>query len=168
MPWGRKTIRSLRFQIAMAFIGFTVIIILMIVGSSFFFVSSSERESAVARALQSSEQVGMEAKVLINEVTKILQWGQSNDAYQFLKAEGDKHVEALSLIEDMSMYRESSLIDKAVKNVYLIGNDKVAYDERRGVYEINRYEKSRVIYELVNVSPDLLIYVKGTEIRPSD
>ena len=82
---------SLRFQLIAVFFFFTVLITIVMECVCLYYFRGSLKEEAIDYSIQSSNQISMEAQILLDEATKILQWGRSNNAYKFLNAGQDRH-----------------------------------------------------------------------------
>ena len=58
----------------------------------------------------------------------------------------------------MKLYRESAVFSEDIQNFYILGNDGVCFNEKRGIYQIERHEKSQYIYDMIlNHENELLV-----------
>jgi two-component system sensor histidine kinase YesM len=64
----------------------------------------------------------------------------------------------MELIVMMKLYRESAVFSEDIQNFYILGNDGVCFNEKRGIYQIERHEKSQYIYDMIlNHENELLV-----------
>ena len=110
---------SIRMQVIMMFILLTVLLVGIITQIYTGYYRRIMENEVIRQTINTGEQISTKTEMFLDEANKILQWGNSTDAYDFLNAEGTRREETLQLINDIKMYRTSMLIDKTVQNVYL-------------------------------------------------
>ena len=159
---------SIRMQVITMFLLLTVLLVGIITQIYTAYYHKMMENEVIRQTMNTGEQISMQAEMLIDEANKILQWGNSTDAYNFLNAKGERYKETLQLINDISMYRKSMLIDKTVRNIYLFDIDGTTYNEKIGIYQREKYEKSEYIYKQITQQQDCLIFVPHDEIEEED
>ena len=159
---------SIRMQVITMFLLLTVLLVGIITQIYTAYYHKMMENEVIRQTMNTGEQISMQAEMLIDEANKILQWGNSTDAYNFLNAKGERYKETLQLINDISMYRTSMLIDKTVRNIYLFDIDGTTYNEKIGIYQREKYEKSEYIYKQITQQQDCLIFVPHDEIEEED
>ena len=154
---------SIRMQVIMMFILLTVLLVGIITQIYTGYYRRIMENEVIRQTINTGEQISTKTEMFLGEANKILQWGNSTDAYDFLNAEGTRREETLQLINDIKMYRTSMLIDKTVQNVYLFDIDGTTYNEKIGIYQREKYRKSIYIYEKIMQQQDCLIFVSKNE-----
>lgn len=154
---------SIRMQVIMMFILLTVLLVGIITQIYTGYYRRIMENEVIRQTINTGEQISTKTEMFLDEANKILQWGNSTDAYDFLNAEGTRREETLQLINDIKMYRTSMLIDKTVQNVYLFDIDGTTYNEKIGIYQRKKYRKSIYIYEKIMQQQDCLIFVSKNE-----
>ena len=154
---------SIRMQVIMMFILLTVLLVGIITQIYTGYYRRIMENEVIRQTINTGEQISTKTEMFLDEANKILQWGNSTDAYDFLNAEGTRREETLQLINDIKMYRTSMLIDKTVQNVYLFDIDGTTYNEKIGIYQREKYRKSIYIYEKIMQQQDCLIFVSKNE-----
>ena len=143
----KQKFSTIRYQLVLIFLIITVLLSSVVVFVSIHNLGAISQKEAASRTLIKSEQINTQINMLLGKAENIFEWSLSENVFQFLTAEGDRHLEALELIRNISMYRNSSLLDDSIRNVYLIDPDGLSYDEHKGVYTLSRYEKSLIVFE---------------------
>lgn len=159
---------SIQMQVITMFLLLTVLLVGIITQIYTAYYHKMMENEVIRQTMNTGEQISMQAEMLLDEANKILQWGNSTDAYNFLNAKGERYKETLQLINDISMYRTSMLIDKTVQNIYLFDIDGTTYNEKIGIYQREKYEKSEYIYKQITQQQDCLIFVPHDEIEEED
>lgn len=154
---------SIRMQVIMMFILLTVLLVGIITQIYTGYYRRIMENEVIRQTINTGEQISTKTEMFLDEANKILQWGNSTDAYDFLNAEGTRREETLQLINDIKMYRTSMLIDKTVQNVYLFDIDGTTYNEKIEIYQREKYRKSIYIYEKIMQQQDCLIFVSKNE-----
>lgn len=154
---------SIRMQVITMFVLLTVLLVGIITQIYTGYYRRIMEKEVIRQTMNTGEQISTKTEMLLDEASKILQWGNSADAYNFLNAEGNRREETLQLINDINMYRTSMLIDKTVQNVYLFDIDGTSYNEKIGIYQREKYKKSEYIYKKITQQQDCLIFVPQNE-----
>ena len=87
--------------------------------------------------------------MIMEQTGKILEIGNSSDISDFLYDTGSRHETTMNLINMVKLYRNSYILSDDIKNFYVIGNDGVCFNEKIGIYPIEKSEKSRYIYDMI-------------------
>ena len=164
----KKKFSSIRYQLVLIFLIITVLLSSVVVFVSIHYLGAISQKEAASRTLIKSEQINTQINMLLGKAENIFEWSLSENVFQFLTAEGDRHLEAVELIRNIAMYRNSSLLDDSIRNVYLIDPDGLSYDEHKGVYTLSRYEKSLIVFETVQKEPNRILYIPGAECHEPD
>lgn len=161
----KKVISSIRIQMILTFLIFTIMTVGTITVIYTHYMNKMMKREIITQTVETANQISMQAEILLDETTKLLKWGSSTDAYNFLNAEDSRYKETVQLINDMTLYRSSSLIDSSVRNVYLFDIDGTTFNEKIGIYNRSKYDKSEYIYQQVMAEPNRLIFVPVNELE---
>jgi two-component system sensor histidine kinase YesM len=105
-----------------------------------------------------ANQISRNTSMILEETSRILMIGNSSSVSGFLYDEGNRHETTMELIVMMKLYRESAVFSEDIQNFYILGNDGVCFNEKRGIYQIERHEKSQYIYDMIlNHENELLV-----------
>ena len=159
----RRLLQEIRFQMVLIFGVMTTVLAVLLMSVAIYNLNEWARDEAITEGTSRAGQFSIRAHILLDEVEKVIQWGQGENCYQFVVVHGDKQKEGMALIRDMRTYRISSLIDSSIYNVYIFDIDGRSYDERKGVYELARYPKSARICEAVRGQSNKLLSVLNDE-----
>lgn len=159
----KLAILSIRMQVITMFVLLTVLLVGIITQIYTGYYQRMMEKEVIRQTMNTGERISTKTEMLLDEANKILHWGNSADAYNFLNAEGSRREETLQLINDINMYRTSMLIDQTVQNVYLFDIDGTTYNEKIGIYQREKYKKSTYIYEKITQQQDCLIFVPENE-----
>jgi len=85
-----EKIRSVKFQLILIFLAFSVVSASGIAGISLSYLFRAEREMAVDQAVRYSEVIGARAQILVENTAKIYQWVNGRNVRIFLNTDGDK------------------------------------------------------------------------------
>ena len=129
----KKVISSIRIQMILTFLIFTIMTVGTITVIYTHYMNKMMKREIITQTVETANQISMQAEILLDETTKLLKWGSSTDAYNFLNAEDSRYKETVQLINDMTLYRSSSLIDSSVRNVYLFDIDGTTFNEKIGI-----------------------------------
>jgi two-component system sensor histidine kinase YesM len=117
---------------------------------------------------QLSSQISRNTELMIDEASKVLQLGNSDISFNFLYATDDRQEETMELIKLFKLYRDSYVLSKDIKNVYIMGSDAMGFSERHGIYNIDKDENSRYLYDIVSQNENELLVLSGKELDGSD
>lgn len=163
-----EKIRSVKFQLILIFLAFSVVSASGIAGISLSYLFRAEREMAVDQAVRYSEVIGARAQILVENTAKIYQWVNGRNVRIFLNTDGDKFSASMALINDMAEYRTTELTNQTIENVYVFDRKGTAYDEKTGVHTSDRSKKSRQIETIVTATPGRLIAISKDEDQSGD
>lgn len=159
---------SFRGKIMMIFLTFSRVIA---VGLGVFCYSSVFRQmlsSTTSYSGMVAKQISRNAGMIMEQTGKILEIGNSSDISDFLYDTGSRHETTMNLINMVKLYRNSYILSDDIKNFYVIGNDGVCFNEKIGIYPIEKSEKSRYIYDMILENENELLVLSGFEMGWED
>ena len=84
---------SIRMQVIMMFILLTVLLVGIITQIYTGYYRRIMENEVIRQTINTGEQISTKTEMFLDEANKILQWGNSTDAYDFLNAEGTRREE---------------------------------------------------------------------------
>ncbi len=159
---------SFRGKVMMIFLTFSLVIA---VGLGVFCYSSVFRQmlsSTTSYSDMVAKQISRNAGMIMEQTGKILEIGNSSDISDFLYDTGSRHETTMNLINMVKLYRNSYILSDDIKNFYVIGNDGVCFNEKIGIYPIEKSEKSRYIYDMILENENELLVLSGFEMGWED
>lgn len=154
---------SVRGRILMIFLLFSLASGIMLGGFCYLNVYYQMLDSTVAYSETIARQISRNAGMILDETEKIMMIGNGSSVSAFLYDQGNRHETTMELIEMVKFYRESCVFDDDIRNFYILGTDGICFDEKKGLYHIDRYEKSRYIYDLILENENELLVLSGQE-----
>jgi hypothetical protein len=132
-----NNITSFRGKIVAFFLIFSFILSITIGSVCYFMVYNKMLSNTIDYVQQLASQISRNTELMIEEASKVFQLGNSDISFKFLYATGDRQEETMELIKLFKLYRDSYVLSKDIKNVYIMGTDGVGFSERHGINNIN-------------------------------
>jgi len=158
-----NNITSFRGKMISIFLVFSCILSITIGSVCYYMVYNKMLRNTIDYIYQLASQISRNTELMIDEASKVLQLGESDISFNFLYATDNRQEETLELIKLFKLYRDSYVLSKNIKNVYIIGADGVCFSERRGIYSIEKDKNSRYLYDVVSKNENELLVLSGKE-----
>ncbi len=163
-----NNITSFRGKIVAFFLIFSFILSITIGSVCYFMVYNKMLSNTIDYVQQLASQISRNTELMIEEASKVFQLGNSDISFKFLYATGDRQEETMELIKLFKLYRDSYVLSKDIKNVYIMGTDGVGFSERHGINNINTDKNSRYLYDVVLQNDNELLVLSEKELGGSD
>ncbi|MDO4343938.1 MAG: sensor histidine kinase [Eubacteriales bacterium] len=161
--WG-----SFRGKIMAIFLAFSLVTAIGLGVFCYFSVFHQMLSSTAAYSGMVANQISKNAGMIMEQTGKILMIGNSSDISDFLYDTGTRHETTMGLISMVKLYRDSYVFSDDIKNFYVLGNDGVCFNEKLGIYPIEKSEKSQYIYNMIQENEGELMVLSGFEMGWED
>lgn len=113
-----------------------------------------------------ADEISNNTTVMLDDAKKAMQLSDNSVVSSFINAKGDRHLEALNIILLLKIYRQSYILSGNIKNVYIVGEDGVGFNEVTGVYNIRNDSRNKSMYQTVADNADTLLLLNDNSKNP--
>jgi len=166
VKWLSRRLLSIRTQMVIVFVVCSLIIASLIAAVSLHVLYSAMEKQAAAALSDVASRINTEMQSLIDEATRLLNWGNVSVVSDFFYGEGVRHRQASAVVAAFQDLRDSRMIGQGVENVYLFDTDGYGYNERTGLFYLKENERTQAIFDAVVGATDTLIYLDGEATGP--
>ena len=128
---------TIRIQMVVIFAVCSILLVVLMGVICFQVLHSTMQEQAFSTLTTAVKSVNDETKLLLEQATRLLNWGEIDTVTKFLYGNGRRHTQASAIVSAFQHLYDGKMIGSDVENIYIFDTDGYGYNYRTGLFHLS-------------------------------